>query len=85
MSYHDSSSGSLAPRTTARLARDVRDLLVAPENGVRLVVDPATGLPSNLRELTVRTVDARTYVCLPWLVVAVASNSLVFQKGVGKR
>jgi hypothetical protein len=40
----------------ARLAREVRDLLVSPENGVRLVVDEATGLPSTLQELTVRAV-----------------------------
>lgn len=50
MSFHD--SGRLAPRTASRLAREVRDLLVSPENGVHLVVDEATGLPSNLRELT---------------------------------
>lgn len=52
MSFCD--SGNIAPRTAARLAREVRNLLTSPEDGVRLVVDEATGLPSSLKELTVR-------------------------------
>jgi hypothetical protein len=43
-----------APRTAARVVRDVQELLKHPEEGVRLMVDEATGLPANLRELTVR-------------------------------
>jgi hypothetical protein len=45
----------LAPRTAARVVRDVQELLRNPEAGVRLIVDEATGLPANLRELTVRS------------------------------
>jgi hypothetical protein len=44
----------LGPQTTARIAREVRELIVSPESGVYLVVDEATGLPHNLQELTVR-------------------------------
>lgn len=44
----------LAPQTTARIAREVRELIVSPESGVYLVVDEATGLPHSLHELTVR-------------------------------
>ena len=71
MSYHSyysssefsSSSSShgmrLAPQTTARIAREVRELIVSPESGVYLVVDEATGLPHSLQVLTVRDfVDA---------------------------
>lgn len=49
-----SESSFLGPRTAARVVRDVQELLKTPEAGVRLVVDEATGLPANLRELTVR-------------------------------
>ena len=46
----------LASQTTARIAREVRELIVSPESGVYLVVDEATGLPQSLQELTVRVV-----------------------------
>ncbi len=64
MSYHSyyssselssSSNVRLAPQTTARIAREVRELIVKPESGVYLVVDEATGLPHSLQELTVRS------------------------------
>eukprot|EP00977_Amphora_coffeiformis_P024172 scaffold15108_cov180-Amphora_coffeaeformis.AAC.48 len=45
------SSENLPPRTLARLAREVRDLHKNPPEGVRLVLDDDTGLPSNLGEL----------------------------------
>jgi hypothetical protein len=55
MSYHPyDSCARLAPQTTARIAREVRDLIVSPESGVHLIVDEATGLPHSLQELTVR-------------------------------
>jgi hypothetical protein len=55
MSYHPyDSCVRLAPQTTARIAREVRDLIVSPESGVHLIVDEATGLPHSLQELTVR-------------------------------
>jgi hypothetical protein len=61
MSFSDRSN--MAPRTAARLAREVRDLLVSPESGVCLVVDEATGLPANLKELTVRLLVAAELAC----------------------
>lgn len=48
------SAENLPPRTLARLARQVRDLHKSPPEGVRLVVDGDSGLPSNLGELMVR-------------------------------
>ena len=47
------SSENLPPRTLARLAREVRDLHKTPPEGVRLILDDDTGLPSNLGELLV--------------------------------
>ena len=46
-------SENLPPRTLARLAREVRNLQKTPPEGVRLVVDEESGLPSNLSELMV--------------------------------
>lgn len=55
--YHRSSSGSssenLPPRTLARVAREIRDLHKGPPEGVRLVVDGQTGVPSTLGEVVV--------------------------------
>lgn len=55
--YHRSSSGSssenLPPRTLARVAREIRDLHKNPPEGVRLVVDGASGVPSSLGEVVV--------------------------------
>ena len=61
MSFHETSSRSyMAPRTAARIAREVQELLKSPETGVRLIVDEATGMPASLQEITVR-------VCVsPW-------------------
>lgn len=51
-----SATENLPPRTLARVAREVRELHKNPPENVRLVVDPATGMPNNLGELMVRTV-----------------------------
>jgi len=45
------SSENLPPRTLARVAREVRDLVKKPPEGVRLVVDPDTGCSSTLGEV----------------------------------
>ena len=45
---------NLPPRTLARVARDVRDLVKSPPEGVRLVVDEETGMPGSLAEIVVR-------------------------------
>ena len=50
-----SSSENLPPKALSRVAREVRDLIKKPEEGVKLVVDSETGTPSSLAELTVRT------------------------------
>jgi ubiquitin-conjugating enzyme E2 S len=50
-SNSNSASENLPPRTLARVAREVRDLHKNPPEGVRLVVDSDTGVPSNLSEL----------------------------------
>jgi hypothetical protein len=64
-SSSSSTSENLPPRTLARVAREVRNLHKDPPEGVRLVVDPATGMPSNLGELMVRLVFVRLVVsCL---------------------
>ena len=66
LSSSSSSNVRLAPQTTARIAREVRELIVTPESGVYLVVDEATGLPHSLQELTVRSwlLDTPEYVCI---------------------
>ena len=82
LSSSSSSNVRLAPQTTARIAREVRELIVTPESGVYLVVDEATGLPHSLQELTVRLwlLDTPEYVCIccgRWLkyrVLIVISN-----------
>jgi hypothetical protein len=48
-----SSIENLPPRTLSRVAREVRDLIKSPPEGISLVVDEETGLPSNLGELVV--------------------------------
>lgn len=45
------SSENLPPRTLARVARDVRDLVKCPPEGVRLVLDAETGMPGSLSEI----------------------------------
>jgi len=45
------SSENLPPRTLARVARDVRDLVKGPPEGVRLVLDEDTGMPGSLSEI----------------------------------
>ena len=49
---------NLPPRTLARVARDVRDLVKSPPEGVRLVVDEETGMPGSLAEIVVRYIIA---------------------------
>ncbi|GKY94372.1 hypothetical protein MPSEU_000403100 [Mayamaea pseudoterrestris] len=44
-------SENLPPRTLARLSREVRDLHQKPPEGVCMIVDSDTGLPSNLGEI----------------------------------
>ena len=44
---------NLPPRTLARVARDVRDLVKSPPEGVRLVLDEETGMPDSLSEILV--------------------------------
>jgi hypothetical protein len=48
-----SSIENLPPRTLARVAREVRDLVKNSPEGVRLVVDNETGLPANLGAVVV--------------------------------
>jgi len=52
-----SSSENLPPRTLARVARDVRDLVKSPPEGVRLVLDGETGMPGSLSEILVSLVS----------------------------
>lgn len=42
---------NLPPRTLSRVAKEVRSLLKNPPEGVKLVVDPETGMPGSLAEL----------------------------------
>jgi len=44
----------LPPAVASRLTREVRDLLKSPQQ-FPLEVDPESGLPPNLQQLTVRT------------------------------
>jgi hypothetical protein len=70
----------MAPQTASRIAREVRDLVVAPETGVCLIVDEATGLPPSLQELTVRVSFATPWssVLLPGLVGCVVEFISMF-------
>lgn len=68
MSFHENAARSyMAPRTAARIAREVQELLKSPETGVRLIVDEATGMPASLQEITVRVFRPLLFV-LPWFV-----------------
>lgn len=49
-----SSIENLPPRSISRVAREVRDLIKNSPEGVKLVVDNETGMPSNLGEVVVR-------------------------------
>ena len=44
---------ALPPRTLARVAREVRDLMKHAPEGTKLIVDPETGLPATLSEIVV--------------------------------
>ena len=48
-----SSIENLPPRTIARVAKEVRDLMKSPPEGISLVVDSETGMPSSLGEIVV--------------------------------
>lgn len=48
---------NLPPKTLARVGREIRDLHKGPPEGVRLVVDSDTGVPSNLGEVLVSAFD----------------------------
>lgn len=52
-----SSIENLPPRTLSRVAREVRDLIKNPPEGVRLVVDSDTGMPANLGDIVVRIIS----------------------------
>lgn len=54
-----SSIENLPPRTLSRVTKEVRDLIKNPPEGVRLVVDNETGLPSSLGEIVVSTTSSR--------------------------
>jgi len=45
------SSENLPPRTLARVSREVRDLMKSPPEGVKLLIDQESGMPSSLAEL----------------------------------
>ena len=47
---------NLPPRTLARVGREVRDLIQSPPDGIHLVVDEETGLPSSLGEIVVSVI-----------------------------
>jgi hypothetical protein len=51
------STDALPPRVLARVAREIRDLMKSPPDGIKLIVDRETGLPSNLSEIMVRAND----------------------------
>lgn len=44
-------SENLAPKTLARVGKEVRDLIKNPPEGCKLMVDPDTGLPYSLNEI----------------------------------
>ena len=46
-------SESLAPRTLARVSRDVREIMRKQPEGAKLIIDPDTGLPPSLSEIMV--------------------------------
>ncbi len=71
-----SSSENLPPKALSRVAREVRDLIKKPEEGVKLVVDSETGTPSSLAELTVRTYIAH----IPYDVSKVKPSNILFKK-----
>lgn len=48
-----SSIENLPPRTLARVSKEVRELMKNPPEGIRLVVDNETGLPTSLGEIVV--------------------------------
>jgi hypothetical protein len=58
-----SSIENLPPRTLARVAREVRDLHKSPPEGVRLVVDSETGVPSSLGEVLVSSMTLTVRCC----------------------
>lgn len=45
---------NLAPKTLARVGKEVRDLMKNPPEGCKLIVDPDTGMPYSLNEIMVR-------------------------------
>lgn len=52
-SNSSTSCENLPPKTLARVGREIRDLHKQPPEGIRLVVDADTGVPSNLGEVLV--------------------------------
>ena len=60
---------NLPPRTLARVARDVRDLVKNPPEGVRLVVDEESGMPGSLAEIVVRYIYYIYYIIIVYLLL----------------
>ena len=54
MSSVSKSTVALPQRTRARVQREVIGLLKNSPEGIKLIVDPETGLPPSLNEITVR-------------------------------
>lgn len=54
MSSVSKSTVALPQRTRARVQREVIGLLKNAPEGIKLIVDPETGLPPSLNEITVR-------------------------------
>ena len=50
---------ALPPRTLARVAREVRDLMKKPPEGTKLIVDPETGMPPSLSEIAVSLMPSK--------------------------
>jgi hypothetical protein len=70
--YHRSNSTSsssssienLPPRTLSRVSKEVRELIKNPPEGIRLVVDHETGLPSSLGEIVVSKISSQTAISM---------------------
>lgn len=52
-SNRNSNNNNLPPRVLARVAREIRDLMKNPPEGLRIVLDSDTGLPTSLGDILV--------------------------------
>ena len=71
------SAENLPPRTLARAGREVRDLIKNPPEGIKLVVDNDTGMPSNLGEIVVRGYSVLDCLMLSLLVCQRRQTAIV--------